>query len=152
MLTISPTLLLAREQVIDRLNTLFISTDSRDWAAVRSCFAPTVHFDMTSLAGGEPVILTPDAIAQAWEQGLASIEVVHHQAGNYRVSLDGEEANAFCYGIAMHYRHTRSGRNTRTFVGTYDLRLRVIGGEWRITSFRFNLKFLDGNIELEKEP
>ena len=152
MLTTSPRLLLAREQVIDRLNTLFISTDARDWAGVRGCFAPTVHFDMTSLAGGEPVILTPEAIAQAWEQGLASIESVHHQAGNYRVSLDGEEAWAFCYGIAMHYRPTRSGRNTRTFVGTYDLRLRVIGGEWRITSFRFNLKFLDGNIELEKEP
>ena len=152
MLTSSSSLLLAREQVIDRLNTLFISTDSRDWAGVRSCFAPTVHFDMTSLAGGEPVILTPEAIALAWEQGLASIEGVHHQAGNYRVSLDGEEANAFCYGIAMHYRPTRSGRNTRTFVGTYELKLRVIGGEWRITSFRFNLKFLDGNIELEKEP
>ncbi|HEX9895533.1 MAG TPA: nuclear transport factor 2 family protein [Gemmatimonadales bacterium] len=144
--------LLAREQVIDRLNTLFISTDIRDWAAVRACFAATVHFDMTSLAGGDPVILTPEAIARAWEQGLASIESVHHQAGNYRVTLDGDEAMAFCYGIAMHYRPTRSGKNTRTFVGSYEFRLKLIGGDWRITIFRFNLKFLDGNIELEKEP
>jgi hypothetical protein len=144
--------LLAREQVIDRINTLFIATDNRDWNLVRSCFAPTVNFDMTSLAGGDPVILTPEAIATAWEQGLASIEQVHHQAGNYQVTLADEEATAFCYGIAMHYRATKSGRNTRTFVGSYDLRLKVLGGDWRITSFRFTLKFLDGNIELEQEP
>jgi hypothetical protein len=150
MFTTSNVLLL-RDQVIDRLNTLFIATDEREWSTVKACFAPTVHFDMTSLAGGEPVILTPDAIAQAWEQGLASLEAVHHQAGNYRVHVDGDEAHAFCYGIALHFRRTRSGRNTRTFVGTYDCRLRIIGGEWRITSFRFNLKFLDGNIELEKD-
>jgi hypothetical protein len=145
-------LLMAREQIIDRVNTLFIATDTRDWAAVRSCFAPTVLFDMTSMAGRDPVILTPEAIALAWEQGLAAIEVVHHQAGNYQVTLDDNEASAFCYGIAMHYRSTRSGRNTRTFVGTYDFRLKVITNEWRITGFRFSLKFLDGNIELEKEP
>ena len=83
-------------------------------------------------------------------QGLRTLDAVHHQAGNYRVDVGGAEASAFCYGIATHYRRTKSGRNTRTFVGSYDFRLVRQSGEWRITAFRFNLKYIDGNVELEK--
>jgi hypothetical protein len=35
-------------------------------------------------------------------------------------------------------------------VGSYDFRL-VLLDRWRITSFRFNLKYLDGNLNLERE-
>jgi hypothetical protein len=67
------------------------------------------------------------------------------------VRVYGSRAAAFCYGVAWHYRPHPSGRNTRTFVGSYDFELeRDEGGRWRITSFRFNLKFIDGNAELEK--
>jgi hypothetical protein len=37
------------------------------------------------------------------------------------------------------------------FVGGYDFHL-LQDGEWRIDLFRFNLKFIDGNVELEREP
>ena len=57
---------------------------------------------------------------------------------------------ASCHGIAFHYKKTYSGRNVRTFVGSYDFALRRAAGRWVITSFRFNLKFLDGNVELER--
>ena len=67
------------------------------------------------------------------------------------MEVNGEEATAFWYGIASHYRKTRSGRNTRQFVGSYDFRLVRHRGEWRISSFRFNLKYLDGNLELEQD-
>lgn len=143
--------LLDRERVVDVINALFIATDRRDWAAVRACFAEDVRFDMTSLAGGEPAVLTPADIAAAWESGLAPIEVVHHQAGNYRVTLRGDEADASCYGIAFHYRRVASGRNTRTFVGSYDFHLRRKAGGWVIDAFRFNFKFLDGNADLHAE-
>ena len=56
---------------------------------------------MSSLNGQEPVSLSPQEIVNLWEEGLRSIKVVHHQAGNYRVSTDGDEAQAFCYGIAF---------------------------------------------------
>jgi SnoaL-like protein len=67
-----------------------------------------------------------------------------------RVKLEGEQATAFCYGTASHYRPTRSGRNTRVFVGSYDLHLRRVEGRWQIDGLRFTLKYLDGNAELEK--
>jgi hypothetical protein len=143
-------LLLEKDRIIDTINQLFISTDKRDWPGVRRCFADSVLFDMTSLAGGKPTPMTPEQISAVWEQGLRPIESIHHQAGNYRVDIHGEQATAFCYGIALHYRRTRSGQNTRTFVGSYDFHLLRLEGRWRIDSFRFNLKFLDGNLELEQ--
>ena len=43
-----------------------------------------------------------------------------------------------------------SGRNTRTFVGTYELGLRRDGARWRISRFRFEAKYVEGNLELEE--
>jgi hypothetical protein len=144
--------LLDRERIGDVVNTLFIGTDARDWNRVRSCFAPVVSFDMTSLAGGAVQELSPEQITAGWEAGLRPIEHVHHQIGNLSVRCAGGEADASCYGIAFHYRRTQSGRNTRTFVGSYDLHFVPEGETWLIRSFTFRLKFMDGNLELEREP
>jgi hypothetical protein len=138
-----------RNRIVDRINALFISTDNREWDAVRQCFAAAVLFDMTSMTGGEPSRMTPDQITDAWEQGLAALEAIHHQAGNHRVTVSGDEADAFCYATATHYLTNPTGRNTRTFVGSYDFHLVREGDEWRIDLFRFNLKYIDGNRDLE---
>ena len=141
--------LLEREAVIDTITELFVATDRRDWPAVRQCFAPRVHFDMSFVGGGEPAEVAAEEIVAGWERGLAPLQAVHHQAGNFRVWLHGEVATAFCYGIAYHYLLNPSGRNTRVFVGSYDFQLRLAAGRWQINRFRFELKFLDGNPQLE---
>ena len=141
----------ARDAVLEVVNALFVATDDRDWEKVRACFAPRVHFDMTSLVGGEAAALRAEQIVDGWRQGLQPITAVHHQIGNCRVDVDGSAATAFCYGIALHYRKTRSGRDTRTFVGSYDLHLIASDRGWVIDRFRFTLKFVDGNLELEKD-
>lgn len=144
--------LIERDRVSEVINTLFVATDARDWACVRSCLAPVVTFDMTSLAGGGPQQLSPEQIVSGWETGLKPIESVHHQTGNLHIACTGAEATASCYGIAYHYRRTKSGDNTRVFVGSYDFHLRLQDAAWRIDLFRFNLKFIDGNRQLENEP
>ena len=136
--------------IIETINDVFVGTDQRDWALVTSRLAPQVVLDMTSLAGGEPATLTAQQVADGWKNGLAPIEAVHHQTGNFRVHVRGAEADAFCYGVAYHYKPTASGRNTRVFVGSYDIHLRREGAGWKIDRFRFNKKFVDGNLELEK--
>jgi hypothetical protein len=143
--------LIERSRITDVINRLFMATDARDWSTVRACFATEVLFDMSSLGAGPAAPMSPDAIASAWESGLAPIEAVHHQSGNFVVHVDGPEASASCYGVAYHFRRTRSGRNTRVFVGRYDFHL-LRDGEWRIDRFRFNVKFVDGNATLEQEP
>ena len=139
-----------KQAIVEVVTDLFIATDRRNWPAVIECFTPQVMFDMSSLGGPPAALTAAKDIAAGWEKGLASLAALHHQAGNFRVWLRGDEADAFCYGIALHYRPNPSGRNTRTFVGTYDFALRRDGARWRISRFRFDAKYVDGNLELER--
>jgi hypothetical protein len=145
--------LLARDGVVARITELFLATDRKDWPAVEACFAPEVLFDMSSVGAGPEASVAPSTIAAGWQSGLAQLEHVHHQAGNFVVRLAGDRAEAFCYGIAYHYRARKDGRNTRVFVGSYDYHLtrEVVANvpTWRITLMRFNLEFIDGNPTLE---
>ena len=143
--------LIETRRITDVIHTLFVATDRRDWPAVHGALAERVAFDMTSL-GGAKADMAADEITSAWDSGLKPIESVHHQVGNLAIEVRGDRAAATCYGIAYHYRRTRSGRNTRVFVGSYDLGLHRRDGRWRIDAFTFNLKFLDGNLELDREP
>jgi hypothetical protein len=144
--------LVAKDQIATCIHQLFLATDQRDWAKVRACFADQVRFDMTSLAGGSPMTLTPAQITDAWHSGLEPIQKVHHQAGNLQITVGGDSATAFCYGVALHHRVTRSGSNVRWFVGSYDFGLQRTARGWVIDVFRFNVKFIDGNLDLEKAP
>ncbi len=142
--------MLEERAVINTINTLFISTDQKDWAGVEAALAPVVNMDQTSLVGGEPMQMTNVDIAAAWEQALTPIEAVHHQASNFRVQVTGNTATAFAHGIATHYLPNPTGENVRTFVGTYDFTLVRTNGTWRIDGFRYNLRHLDGNLNLEE--
>jgi hypothetical protein len=137
-----------QNEIINTVNRLFIATDQRKWDTVKECFDKEVLFDMTSMAGGEPVKMTPQRIVDGWERGLAGITAIHHQAGNYVVTLKGAEAEAFCYGIALHYLPNPSKKDTRVFVGSYDFHLVKQGTAWKIDRFKFNLKFIEGNKDL----
>jgi hypothetical protein len=134
--------LMARQEIVDTITRLFIGTDNKDWAAVKDVFADEVHFDMTSLAGGEPAVLTSRQIADAWEDGLKDVDRIHHQTGNYLVKVNGAQAEAFCYGIATHYR-SQEEKKVTTFVGSYDLHLVREDGGWKINMFRFNSKYVE---------
>lgn len=140
-----------RERIIDRLVKLCFSIDEKDWKGVEACFADTVFFDTTSMSGGQPQKLSPSSISAGWRDALERIEQIHHQLGNFAVERSRDEADVSCYGIAWHYRQVPSGRTTRTFVGTYDFHLTREVDEWLIDLFRFNLKFIDGNTDLDRE-
>lgn len=141
--------LLDRTRVIEVINQLFIGTDNRDWNLVKSCFAPSVLFDMSSLGAGPPKQTTPAEIVSVWETGLKPLKAIHHQVGNHIVRVLGNRAEAFCYGIATHYLPNKTDVNTRTFVGSYDFELAKDVDRWVIAKFKFNLKYIDGNPNLE---
>ncbi len=142
--------LIEKDRVIDIVTRLFINTDNRDWPAVKALFAPRVHFDMTSLSGGQPASLKPQEIVDGWDKGLKALKAIHHQAGNFLVNVEESEAAVFCYGVAWHYLPNKTEQNTRTFVGSYDIHLIKEDEEWKIDRFKFNLKFIDGKADLEK--
>jgi hypothetical protein len=136
-----------REKIIEAVTTLFVSIDNRDWASVKSCFTEKVLFN-TTLTEGNPEILTCDEIVRDWEQGLECLEAIHHQLGNFLVRFLDNEAMVFCYGIAYHYLPNRTNRNTKLFVGNYDLRLEPCDDGWKINMFTFTKKFIAGNLKL----
>jgi hypothetical protein len=141
--------LLEREVIVALITELFIATDRKDWPSVTRVFSPEVQLDMSAVGAGPEQRVSREAIAASWETGLAPIEQIHHQIGNFVVHLHGPKAQVHCYGIAYHFRPRRDGRNTRTFVGTYDFELDQFETGWAITAMRFNLKFIDGNPALE---
>ena len=143
-------MLMEEKAVIRTVNRLFVSTDNRDWEGVKACFADEVVLDMTSVMGGEPNKLTPQQIADGWAQGLKGLKAIHHQTANYDVLLSTDKAEVFCYGIAFHYLPNVTGQHSRTFVGSYDFHLKKFNNEWKIDMFKYNLKFIDGNLDLHK--
>lgn len=145
------------EGVADRLDAedavvrLFVSTDARDWPAVESCFTNPLILDMTSMTGGEPAAVTPGEVARAWADGFKALDHVHHQVGNFQTTVEDGHAKVRCHGLAFHHRAgLRAGPKTRTFVGTYEIDLVRERSTWLIRLFRFNLEFVEGNLELEK--
>jgi hypothetical protein len=143
--------ILARQQVIEAVDELFMATDRKDWEAVRAVLAPELVFDMSSAGGGPAATLKGAEVAGLWERGLARIQEIHHQAGNHRVTVEGTTARATCYAVAWHYRPGVPGGNTRVFVGSYEYELEYMDERWRITLFRYHLKFIDGNTALDAD-
>jgi hypothetical protein len=154
------TALAARQAVTDRVIELFVATDEKAWDRVRACFADRVHFDVSS-AGGRPAgEVKAEAIVDGWRRGLAPLEAVHHQMANFRVELSEPDpapsATLRCHGVAWHWLRNLTGQNSRTFVGSFTVGLRAPEdadptdpAAWQIHRFRFDLKFVDGNPDLE---
>ncbi len=136
-----------REQIIECVTTLFVSIDHKDWDAVRSCFTDKVLFN-TTLTEGNPEVLSSDQIVRDWKEALDCLDAIHHQLGNFLVTFHEKEVIVFCYGIAYHYLPNRSNRNTKLFVGNYDLRLVPQDSGWKINLFTFTSKFVAGNLKL----
>ena len=139
-----------RQDVEDAVVRMFVATDERDWPTLQSCFASPFILDMTSMVGGDPATMAPEQVAQAWSEGFKPLDHVHHQIGNVRTEVVGDHARVKCYGVAFHHRAQAAGLKSRVFVGTYDLALSLSSGRWLITRLVFNLKFIDGNLELER--
>jgi SnoaL-like domain len=143
--------LAARLAVEDMVTRMFVATDERDWPTVESCFTEPFILDMTSMVGGSPASMTPRQVSSTWADGFKTLDHIHHQIGNFRTVINGSHAKVRCYGIAFHYRASIAlDMKSRTFVGTYEIDLSSQSDGWRISRLKFNLKFIDGNLELEK--
>ena len=141
--------MIEREEIIEQINKLFIYTDDRNWELLKSeVFAEIVFLDMTSL-GGEAKEMTSVEICEMWEEGFKEIDSVNHLAGNHLVKKKSDnEAVAFCYSTATHFKDSAQNGKTREFVGKYDFKLRKTNKGWRIFHFVYTLKYTNGNMDL----
>lgn len=56
----------AKYAVAETCTRMAVHADRREWQQLRALFADKVLLDYTSLAGGEPVQLSPQEIVDAW--------------------------------------------------------------------------------------
>lgn len=138
-----------REQIIELLNRLFYYTDHRIWDKLKSeVFAAEVFMDMTSLGAPSAEKWTAERICDEWAAGFKDLDAIHHQSGNYIVDIEGASADVKAYAIASHYKKEASNGTTREFVGSYDFHLTKENGSWKLDAFKFNLKYMSGNLDL----
>jgi hypothetical protein len=126
---------------------LFITTDLKDWGAMRALFVDgPIELDMSSLAGGGPVQTTADQLAAGFRSGLHAGKVSHHLATNYRVRVDGDRAEVWAHGYAWNrVAALPPGSDLWETWGNYRLSYRRIAGEWRLDGFRYDSKLTRGN-------
>ena len=138
-----------REQIVEVVNKLFIYTDYQKWdKLLNEVFTGNILFDMSSL-GQEIKTIPAKEVCEIWQKGFEGLDSVNHLAGNYLVTINGETADVFAYATATHYKNSAIQGKTREFTGSYDLHLTKGLQGWRIDVFKYNLKFMNGNLELK---
>lgn len=147
---------MTQQQLADKMeltelaNKLFMYCDAQQWSLLQmEVFVPEIWFDVSSGGAGEPRAMKASDVCQLWSDGFADIDSVHHQAGHYLISVEGDKADIFGYAVATHYKKETTRGHTRTFVGSYDLKATRMMNSWRLTQFKYNLKYIDGNIAME---
>jgi hypothetical protein len=149
-MALTPEEVATRVEVEDQVVKMFVATDERDWPALEACFTDPFVLDMSSMVGGSPSSITPQQVASAWAEGFKPLTHVHHQIGNLQTKVANGVATVRCYGIALHHRsNIATDAKSRRFVGSYEIDLIAMAGGWRISRLKFNLKFIDGNLQLE---
>ena len=137
-------------ELTELANKLFMYTDARQWQLLlEEVFTNEIMFDVTSLGAAESLVLPAKEVCETWQKGLEGLDAIHHQAGHYLISIKGDKADIFGYGMATHYKKSAKKGNTRCFIGSYDLKAMRTQSGWRLNQFKFNLKCLDGNATLE---
>ncbi|KAF9660223.1 nuclear transport factor 2 family protein [Tenacibaculum sp. ZH5_bin.1] len=128
---------------------LFKASDERDWSQVEDCFNIEVVLDYSSM-GSPATTLKPSEITSTWKTILPGFTYTHHQISNLTETINGETAKVFAYGTATHYLEDDKG-HVWTVVGTYNLDLKLINKQWKITKMIFNFKYQDGNLSLPQK-
>ncbi|WP_433715649.1 nuclear transport factor 2 family protein [Nocardia sp. CA-084685] len=136
-----------RLAIIDVVTRMFVYTDQKRWDdLLAEVFTPKVDFD-GGFGGGVAVRPATDIVGD-WRTGLADLDGVHHQAGNYLVDLQGDHAEIHADAIAVHVKNDASHGKTRTFVGSYSIGAERSAAGWRVDKFHYRLKVIDGNADL----
>lgn len=139
-----------RDDITGRMHLLFRSVDNQDWTNVKDVLHDQVEFDMGEGASTK----SGDEIIEIWKSALAGLDGVQHVVGNYGIEVNGKEARLVFQGVATHYKKLKSGKNTRTFHGSYEVHMKQPDGDstnwaWKVTKFKYMNKFMDGNVTLK---
>lgn len=139
-----------REQIIETVNKFFVYTDNQEWTKLQEeVFTSSIELNMVSMGATTPENVSSREICCRWEKTFEELDAIHHQASNYIVTINDEQAEVYAYSVASHYREAAKKDKKREFVGSYDFHLTKTVVGWRIDKFKYKLKYSTGNMALD---
>ena len=132
------------------METLFSSTDLRDWNSVTGTMTDSVYVDYSAL-GGASGFKTPEEIVTDWQQLLPGFDRTLHQPHNFSVWVAGDRATATLDAIATHYLETDQGENHWTVFAGYDTEYIKVNGAWKLARIDLSLYDQVGNRSLPEK-
>jgi hypothetical protein len=135
-----------RDEARVRQTVLAVPTnaDLRAFDAIAPLFAEQVVVDYTSLWGGTPDRMTPQALMTAWARVLPGFDATWHEIGEIEVRVTGAQASATTTVDARHW----LGEGFWRVTGRYEFTLSRLEGRWRITRMALTVTGEEGERAL----
>lgn len=131
--------------------------DNKNWQQVRDCFADEVFLDYGPIVDPEGSPDTPRS-ADEWvanlQRNIGGFDLTRHTICNHRVHMDGDRARCTAYLVADHILFQNpqlpivGPDDIATVVGEYTNQYQRVGGDWKISRSKLDIKWSSGNIGL----
>lgn len=126
------------------VESVAVLADRGEFELLEQLYAPEVRLDYTSLAGGQPEVVSNSELMTRWAGLLPGFDRTGHQLSNIRAEVRGERATASADVVADHW----LGGEAWQVRGRYEYALVRDGRDWRITDHRFTLTGEEGSRAL----
>jgi hypothetical protein len=137
-----------RLAILELIGSLALLLDARDWTALEGVFADPVHYDRTSLFGGEPETLSPAELVAGYRQALGNLDSLHHLITGHVINLDGDQATCAANMQGTHVLANTSGDPMWTVGGRHDYQLKRTADGWKIAGLTFTIQWATGNMHI----
>jgi hypothetical protein len=137
-----------RLAILELIGKLALLLDARDWNALEGLWSDPVHYDRTSLFGGEPETLTPAELVDGYRQALGNLDAVHHLITSHVINLDGDQATCAANMQGTHVLANTSGDPIWTVGGRHDYQLKRTADGWKIAGLKFTVQWATGNMHI----
>jgi uncharacterized protein len=137
-----------KEQIVETIQGMFVSADKRNWNTCKTFFTEKTFIDYSSLSAIPGLPVNVDDLMKGWSSAFAKYKSTQHMLSNFDVAVNGDKANAFFYGHAIHYLPHAKGGDLWEVYGTYDAALAKTFSGWKISSLTLHLKYQGGNRNL----
>jgi hypothetical protein len=98
--------LMDRAAISELMQRYGISIDTRDWTALRSCFADEIEIDNSGNPfgrGGPPLRMSGDKWLDQIRRIVSKFAVTQHMISPYRIEIEGDRAVCLSYLQARHF-------------------------------------------------
>jgi fermentation-respiration switch protein FrsA (DUF1100 family) len=122
-------------RVVSLVSSIPLAVDLARYELAEAAFAPSIVIDYTSLWGGEPATMTPQALMAAWRGIVPGFTATWHEIRNVSASVHGERATARADVDGRHW----IGEQLWRPIGHYHWDLEKQAGQWKVTRMVFTM-------------